>query len=124
MIRAVGVDLVEVDRVQAAAARWGDRFLRRVYTPAEVDYCMNRGERYRSLAARFAAKEAAMKALGTGWRGGVRWTDIEVVRRPGSAPEIALHGRCRELGGHGRWMVSLSHTREHAIAVVIVEGPA
>ncbi|MBI2952320.1 holo-ACP synthase [bacterium] len=121
MIRSVGVDLVEVDRVQKAVERWGDRFLRRVYTGAEVDYCFQKGEKYRSLAARFAAKEAVMKALGTGWKRGVRWVDIEVVRRPGAAPEIALHGQSRVLGRDGRFLVSLSHTHTHAIAVVVVE---
>lgn len=121
MIRSVGVDLVEVDRIRTTVERWGDRFLRRVYTEAEIDYCLRRGEKYRSLAARFAAKEAVMKALGTGWKRGVRWVDIEVVRRPGSAPEIVLHGQSRDLGRGGRFLVSLSHTHTHAIAVVVVE---
>lgn len=121
MIRSVGVDLVEVDRVQKAVERWGDRFLRRVYTGAEIEYCFRKGEKYRSLAARFAAKEAVMKALGTGWKRGVRWVDIEVVRRPGAAPEIALHGQSRALGREGQFLVSLSHTQTHAIAVVVVE---
>jgi holo-[acyl-carrier protein] synthase len=122
MIRSVGIDLVEVARLQNAVERWGDRFLRRVYTQAEIDYCYNRGEKYRSLAARFAAKEATMKALGTGWKRGVRWVDIEIVRRPGSAPEIFLHGQTRLLGGGDRFLVSISHTHAHAVAVVVVEG--
>lgn len=122
MIRSLGVDLVEVDRIQAAVSRWGDRFLRRVYTEAEIDYCFNKGEKYRSLAARFAAKEAVMKALGTGWGRGVRWVDIEVVRRPGCAPEVALHGESGRLGRGARFLVSLSHTREHAIAFIVVEA--
>lgn len=121
MIRSVGVDLVEVDRVQKAVERWGDRFLRRVYTEAEIDYCFHKGEKYRSLAARFAAKEAVMKVFGTGWKHGVRWADIEVVRRPGAAPEIVLNGQSRVLGRDGRFLVSLSHTNEHAIAFVMVE---
>jgi holo-[acyl-carrier protein] synthase len=121
MIRSVGVDLVEVDRVQKAVERWGDRFLRRVYTEAEIEYCFHKGEKYRSLAARFAAKEAVMKVFGTGWKHGVRWVDIEVVRRPGAAPEIALHGQSRVLGRNGRFLVSLSHTDAHAIAFVVVE---
>ena len=105
-------------------SRWGDRFLKRVYTPAEISYCFDRGENYRSLAARFAAKEAAMKALGTGWKRGVRWVDLEVVRRPGSAPEMVLHGRSAQLGGGRRFLVSLSHTDTQAIAVVIAESSA
>ncbi len=124
MITAVGIDLVEIERVRSAVSRWGDRFLKRVYTPAEISYCFDRGEKYRSLAARFAAKEAAMKALGTGWKRGVRWVDLEVVRRPGSAPEMVLHGRSAQLGGGRRFLVSLSHTDTQAIAVVIAESSA
>ena len=113
---------MDVDRVRAAVERWGDRFLRRVYTPAEVSFCFENGEDYRSLAARFAAKEAAMKALGTGWKRGVRWVDLEVVRETGSAPEMVLHGQSRDLAAGRRLLVSLSHTEAQAIAVVVVES--
>ncbi len=123
VITAVGIDLIEVDRLRAAVERWGDRFLKRVYTPAEIDYCFRKGENYRSLAARFAAKEAAMKALGTGWKRGVRWVDLEVVRKPGSAPEMVLHGISGKLAAGRRFLVSLTHTDTQAIAVVIAESP-
>ena len=123
MISAIGIDLIEIDRIQAAVTRWGDRFLNRVYTPAEVAYCFKKGENYPSLAARFAAKEAAMKALGTGWKRGVRWVDLEVTRKPGSAPQMVLHGRSGELAAGRRFLVSLTHTDTQAITVVIAEAP-
>ena len=125
MIRSVGVDLVEVDRVQKAVERWGDRFLRRVYTGAEIDYCFHKGERYRSLAARFAAKEAVMKALGTGWTRGVRWVDIEVRRVSGAAPEVWLQGASAEIAqqrGIERWHVTITHDAGIAAAVVVAES--
>ncbi len=121
MITALGIDLVDVARIEKSVDRWGKRFLDRVFTSAEIEYCQGRGERFRSLAARFAAKEAAMKALGTGWQHGVRWVDLELVREPGQAPRIQLHGRAAELAEGCRFLVSLTHTDTQAIAVVVAE---
>lgn len=118
----VGVDMVEIDRIAAAVTRWGDRFLQRVYTPGEVAFCRGRAER---LAARFAAKEAAMKALGTGRRG-VGWREVEVAREPGQAPQILLHGRASkraEALGLDGLAVSLSHSKAYAIASVVGVRP-
>lgn len=122
----IGIDLIEVTRIEHAVARWGERFLRRVYTPAEIEYCAGRPG---SLAARWAAKEAVSKALGTGWApqephdaGWIDWTEIEVVRWPSGEPGLRLHGKAGEradaMGIFG-WRLSLSHTREHAIAMVL-----
>lgn len=125
MIVGTGIDIAEVPRIAQALERFGDRFLRRVYTEGEIRYCdakVNRVERY---AARFAAKEAAMKALGTGWNHGVRWRDIEVNRQPGGRPTILFHGRAAEFAsrlGAARVALSLSHTEEQAIAHVILES--
>ena len=119
-----GVDTIEIARVQAAIDRHGDRFLARVYTEGELADCRGRVE---SLAARFAAKEAVAKALGTGlWRQGVGWTDIEVRRQPESgAPVLYLHDAAgalaAELGLH-EWSISLSHDRMNAIAFVVAMG--
>jgi len=116
-----GVDIIEIDRVQASIERFGDRFLSRVYTQLELDQC---GTRTESLAGRFAAKEATAKALGTGiWRTGICWTDIEVARDPQTgAPVLQLHhaaaDRARHLG-LTEWSLSLSHDRERAIAFVV-----
>jgi holo-[acyl-carrier protein] synthase len=120
MTGAVGVDLIEVGRVARAVERHGARFLERVFTDAELAYC---GRHVAKLAARFAAKEAVAKALGTGI-GAVAWREIEVVRDVAGRPGLALHGKAARLTrerGLGRPLLSLSHTREHAIAFVVWE---
>jgi holo-[acyl-carrier protein] synthase len=125
MIVGTGVDIVEVDRIEAAVKRFGDRFLRRVFTPAEVRYCTGKPNAAERLAARFAAKEAGMKAIGTGLRHGITWQDVEVVRFPGQRPMLGFHGKAAEFAarlGCKRTHLSLSHTKEQAIAYVILEG--
>jgi holo-[acyl-carrier protein] synthase len=125
MIVGTGIDIAEVPRIRQSIARFGDRFLHRIYTAGEIRYCdskVNRAERY---AARFAAKEAAMKALGTGWSHGVRWQDCEVTRLPGGRPTMTFHGKAGEIAarlGVKHAALSLSHTVEQAIAQVILES--
>jgi len=119
-----GVDMIEIERVAQVVAAHGDRFLDRVFTPAELAYCRGRSS---SLAARFAAKEAVAKALGTGiWRQGVNWTDIEVLSNPETgAPVLHLHEAAAALAqdqGLTVWSISLSHDRSQAIAFVTVLG--
>src|SRR5947199_839653 len=92
MIVGSGIDIAEVPRIAQAIVRFGERFIRRIYTEGEIRYCDSKANRVERYAARFAAKEAAMKALGTGWNHGVRWRDIEVARKPGSRPTIIFHG--------------------------------
>ncbi|MEQ8844450.1 MAG: holo-ACP synthase [Phycisphaerales bacterium] len=125
MILGHGVDLVEVERVARSVERFGDRFLDRVFTQKEREYAGDGPRRHEHLAARFAAKEAVFKALGTGWAQGAGWTDIEVVRSASGRPGIVLHGRAQELAfrmGVKWWHLSLTHTRGMAIASVIGEG--
>ena len=113
---AVGIDIIEIDRVADVIARHGDRFLQRVYTADEIAHCRGR---ISELAARFAAKEAVMKMLGTGWRGGVEWTDIETLPDPLGKPLVALHGATAKLAeslGITHVLVSISHAGEYAIA--------
>jgi len=124
MILRTGVDLIEIERMRQAIERHGDRFLKRVFTPDELSQCRGRVE---SLAARFAAKEAAAKALQTGvWRQGIGWTDLEVARDEASgAPCLRLHNAASQLAAaHGlsEWSISLSHDRTHAIAFVVALG--
>ena len=125
MIVGTGVDIAETRRIQASLERYGDRFRDRIYTPAEIAYCerfKNKPERY---AARFAAKEAAFKALGTGWRAGVRWVDVEVTHTPSGKPELLLSGRAESLArelGVVRIAVSLSHADHYTVAQVIFES--
>jgi holo-[acyl-carrier protein] synthase len=125
MICGVGLDLIEIERVRRAWARFGDRFARRVLSDAE--WASMHGDPAAFLAGRLAAKEAVFKALGTGWAEGVTWRDVEVLNAPSGAPEIRLRGvaqrRCAERGASGAHL-SLSHTREHAAAVVVIEAPA
>lgn len=115
-----GVDLIEIERVRAAITAHGDRFLLRVYTEGELACC---GQRIESLAARFAAKEAVAKALGTGvWRHGVAWTDIEVLKDQSGAPQLILHNAAATIAvtlGLTVWSLSLSHDGTHTIAFVV-----
>jgi holo-[acyl-carrier protein] synthase len=127
MIFGTGIDLIEVERIQRALERplTGVRFRQRVFTEGEVAYCESRGRaRFQSYAARFAAKEAAMKALGTGWNRNVGWQDIEVVRARGSRPTIKLWGKAVEFASRRHitgFQLSISHSAIHAIAHVIAE---
>jgi holo-[acyl-carrier protein] synthase len=125
MIVGTGIDIAEVPRIRQSIERFGDRFLQRVYTKGEIQYCDSKANRAERYAARFAAKEAAMKALGTGWNHGVRWRDCEVVRLPGGRPSISFHGKAAEFAarlGVRNAALSISHTVEQAIAQVILES--
>jgi len=129
MILGIGLDVCDVERIrQALEATTGARFRSRVFTDAERAYCeARRRGRFASYAARFAAKEAAMKALGTGWARGVKWHDFEVVRGEGGAPRLVLHGKAAELArrrGMVRWLLALTHTEDSAAASVVVEDGA
>lgn len=125
MIVGTGIDITETARIEQALERHGERFARRIYTPEEIAYCeqfKSKAERY---AARFAAKEAAFKALGTGWRNGVRWLDVEVTHQPSGKPELRLLGRAEELArglGVERMAISLSHSDQYVVAQVIFES--
>ncbi len=120
MVVGVGTDIIEVDRIRRAIDRWGQRFLDRVYTPGEIRYCRARRRPELSFAARFAAKEAAMKALGRGPRGGVPWKSLEVVNRPSGAPVIRTGPRLQPLLGNRRLLISLTHTRRQAMATALL----
>jgi holo-[acyl-carrier protein] synthase len=122
MILGLGTDLVAIPRVEALLLRHQERFLARVFTPAERIECFRRARPAIHLAARLAAKEATMKALGTGWGLGVRWLDVEVWSEGGTPPSLVLDGAARsraETRGIRRMLVSLSHDAEYALAVVV-----
>jgi holo-[acyl-carrier protein] synthase len=124
MIVGTGIDITEVSRIAAAIARYGERFLNRVYTSAEIAYCQSKRNASERFAARFAAKEAAMKAIGTGLRRGVTWQDVEVGHEPGGRPTILFTGKGAEFAaklGTKRVSLSLTHTAETAMAQVILE---
>ena len=125
MVVGLGLDIAESDRIEAAINRHGAPFLERLFTPAEVSYCDRHKNRFERYAARFAAKEAAMKALGTGWSRGVRWRDIEVAREPSGKPTLRLAGAAREIA-HGLGVknisLSITHSGNLALAQVIFES--
>ena len=125
MIVGIGVDLVHIPRIRGAIERWQERFLGRVFTPDELAYARRRRDPAEHLAARFAAKEATLKALGTGLSMGVRWREVEVRRARGQPPRLALSGRTAALGaarGIPALHVSLTHDGDYAMAQVLAEG--
>jgi len=125
MIVGTGIDIAEVPRIRETIERFGARFVERIFTEGEIQYCDSKANRIERYAARFAAKEAGMKALGTGWNFGVRWRDIEVARKPGSRPTLVFHGKAAEFAarlGAQNVALSLTHTAEQAMAFVILES--
>jgi holo-[acyl-carrier protein] synthase len=125
MIVGIGADIAEIDRIEAAIVRHGQAFLERVFTPEEIRYCERHKSKYERYAARFAAKEAAMKALGTGWRRGVRWRDIEVRNEASGKPGIHFTGETAEHAarlGARHFHLSITHSGNLAFAQVILEG--
>ena len=124
MILGIGTDLMEIPRIAKSVSRYGDHFLHRVFTPGEIAYCNSKRNAAESYASRFAAKEAAAKALGTGISRGVSWREFEVTRQPGKRPEIVFHGRAAQIAknlGVTHAALSLTHSRDFAMAIVILE---
>ena len=124
MIVGTGVDLAEVPRIKASIERFGARFTERIYTPAEIAYVERKANRYERYAARFAAKEAGMKAIGTGWSYGVRWQDFEVANLPSGKPTLRFHGKAAQIAdklGVRNVSLSITHTAELGMAHVILE---
>jgi holo-[acyl-carrier protein] synthase len=125
MVIGVGTDLIEIARIAQSVERYGTRFLARVYTPREIAYCQRKKNSAESFAARFAAKEAAAKALGTGISHGVSWLELEVVRQPSGQPALELTGRALDRArrlGVVRSSLSLTHSKDLALAVVVMES--
>jgi len=125
VIVGIGTDLAEVSRIREAIERHGRRFIDRIFTPAEIAYAERKANVFERFAARFAAKEAGMKAIGTGWKRGVRWQDFEVINLPSGKPTLALHGVASTVAeklGARNVALSLTHTAEQAMAIVILES--
>jgi len=124
VIVGTGVDLAEVPRIRASIERFGDRFVKRIFTAAEIAYVDRKANRYERYAARFAAKEAGMKAIGTGWKRGVTWQDFEVANLPSGKPTLRLHGMAATISaklGVRNISLSLTHTEQFGMAHVILE---
>ena len=124
MLVGIGVDIVEIERIRRTLSK-NRNMVNRVFSVEEIDYCSNRKKSYQHFAVRFAAKEAALKALGVGWSDGIRWTDVEVVNRRSGQPTLRLSGRAQELfeaAGACRSLVTLSHGEDYAVAVVVLDA--
>lgn len=124
MIVGSGIDICEVPRIQASIERFGDKFIQRIFTAREIAYVSRKANKYERYAARFAAKEAGMKAIGTGWRKGVRWQDFEVVNEPSGKPTLLFHGKAKEFAdrlGVTNIALSLTHTSEQGMASLVLE---
>lgn len=125
MILEIGVDIVEVERIKEVCSKWDKRFEERVFTQGELAYCKRKKQPYQSLAARFAAKEALFKALGTGWSLSMCWKDVEITNDSLGKPNIILSGTTQQIAekmGVEKAIVSLSHTKHYAVANVILVG--
>ena len=124
MIEGIGIDVVEIDRVQRTVEKWGNVFLDKVFTAQEISYARSKKNPAPHIAARFAVKEAVAKALSTGWRGGFRWKDVEVENDPLGKPSVVLYGQIRELLKGSKILISISHSENVVIAFAIIEKEA
>ncbi|HAP93231.1 MAG TPA: holo-[acyl-carrier-protein] synthase [Desulfotomaculum sp.] len=125
MVRGVGTDIIEINRLRRSATRFSGRFLKRIFTPGELAYCSQQRDPFPCYAVRFAAKEAVLKAMGTGLAQGCNWQDVEVVAQSGKAPEISLHGKVAAIArekGICKALISLSHDQTRAVAFALVLG--
>jgi len=125
VIVGIGIDLAEVSRIREAIERHGQRFIQRIYTEKEIAYVERKANKYERYAARFAAKEAGMKAVGTGWKRGVRWRDFEVTNLPSGRPTLQLHGEAARFAEHlgvRNIALSITHTASEGMAIVILES--
>ncbi len=117
---SIGIDIIEVARIEATEKKFGQRFLARVFTEGEISFCEKRKDRYESYAARFACKEAILKAIGTGKSSGIRWKDMEIIDDGHHAPVVKLRRRVKKIVGSKKITLSLSHIKEYAVAVALL----
>jgi len=121
MVRGIGVDIIEIDRIRKSIEDSGDRFLQKVFTEKEIEYCAGKANKFQHYAARFAAKEAVSKALATGWSGDFFWKDVEVMNEASGAPRVTLYGKLRERLSSAVVLVSLSHSESHVVAIALIQ---
>ena len=121
MIFGIGIDIIEIDRVRESVEKFGDKFLNKIYTKSELEYCLNKSSKYQHLAARFAAKEAVYKALTTGWHEKATWQDIEISNEPNGMPIVKLNGKLKSfLSKDNSLRISMSHSRDYVACVAII----
>lgn len=121
MILGVGIDIIEIDRVKESADKYGDLFLKKIFTEKELEYCLSKSNKYQHLAARFAAKEAVYKALASGWHESLTWQSIEISNEPNGLPVVNLHGELNNaLSDEKSLRISMSHSRDYVACVAII----
>ncbi len=121
MVLGIGIDIIEIERIQESVEKYGDHFLNKVYTETELNYCLSKTNKYQHLAARFAAKEAVFKALTTGWNKDVGWQDIEIYNEPNGMPLVKLKGDLETFLSNGKNLkISMSHSRDYVTCVAII----
>ncbi len=121
MVAGIGIDIVEIDRIRNTVEKFGERFLNKIFTQAELDYCLSKKMKYQHLAARFSAKEAISKALATGWNKEFRWKDVEIFNEKSGLPIVNLKGGLKELVGNGNEIkISISHSENYVVTVAIL----
>jgi len=121
MVIGIGIDIIEIDRIRDSVEKFGDRFLNKVYTQKELDYCLKKKYKYQHLAARFAAKEAVYKALATGWNEDVSWQNIEISNEPNGMPIVTLQGKLKNFLHKGKYLkISMSHSRDYVACMAII----
>ncbi len=121
MIIGVGVDIVEIDRFKELLEKWGDHFLKKIFTEREIDYCLSKRNSHQHLAGRFAVKEAISKAISTGWAGNFRWKDVEVLNDKSGKPFVSFHNKLKEELNSCCVHISISHSNNYAVAFAIIE---
>ncbi|MEK7248931.1 MAG: holo-ACP synthase [Bacteroidota bacterium] len=121
MVKGIGVDIIEIERIEKSIRELGDRFLQKIFTPQEIAYCNSKPNTFQHFAARFAAKEALSKALATGWAGEFRWKDVEVMNEPSGKPVLVLHNSMKQVLAKCSVFVSLSHSDHHVVAMIVIE---
>jgi holo-[acyl-carrier protein] synthase len=122
MVRGIGVDIIEIGRIQKSIDSFGDGFLARIFTAGEIQYCSSKNNAAQHFAARFAAKEAVSKALSTGWSGDFAWQDVEIMNDTLGQPRVTLYGKLKETLTDSTILVSLSHSDSHVVAMALIEG--
>jgi holo-[acyl-carrier protein] synthase len=121
MVIGIGIDIIEIDRVKESVDKYGEHFLQKIYTEKELNYCLNKTDKYQHLAARFAAKEAVYKALSSGWNENIGWKNIEITNLPNGMPVVTLNGDVKNfLTNQKNLKISISHSRDYVAAVAII----
>ncbi len=121
MVIGLGIDIIEIDRIQSSIEKYGDKFLNKIYTQNEINYCLGKKNKYQHLAARFAAKEAVYKALESGWEKGTTWQDIEIFNEPSGMPYAKLSGKLQKFLAEDKSLkISMSHSRDYVTCVAII----